>query len=51
VKSFQRETFYDTFRGEDPLPELIEWLHLLFASIPRRVKSGTKWVVHSAKPV
>lgn len=37
LKSPGGRMVYDTFRRDDPLPELIEWLHFVFAKLPGRL--------------
>lgn len=40
---------YDTFRRDDPLPELIEWLHFAFAKLPGRLAKLKKGIAKNEK--
>jgi predicted ATP-grasp superfamily ATP-dependent carboligase len=41
---------YDTFRRDDPLPEVIEWLHFIFAKLPGRL-GKSKGMIQNEKAV
>ncbi|HEY5599916.1 MAG TPA: ATP-grasp domain-containing protein, partial [Candidatus Manganitrophaceae bacterium] len=51
LKFDRRGMVYDTFRWDDPLPELIEWLHFALSKAPRRLGSGKKGIFKNAKSV
>lgn len=51
VKSHQRGMIYDTFRWEDPLPGLVEWLYFAFDKIPGYLRKSRKRLTKHAEPV
>ncbi len=50
LKSARRGMVYDTFRREDPFPEVIEWLHFIFAKLPGRL-GKSKGMIKNEKAV
>jgi len=51
LKSHRRGMVYDTFRWEDPLPGLIEWLYFAFTKVPGYFRKSRGRLAKHAEPV
>jgi predicted ATP-grasp superfamily ATP-dependent carboligase len=51
LRSHRRGMVYDTFRWEDPAPEVIEWLHFILTKVPRYFGGAKKGMTQHVKSV